>query len=145
MIFTLNLKEKKMTIDFLDGNHGLYYDYVEDYLNHHEALVKRLAKPGEWIRETLTPEGANLWHMGTGVCTESGEIMDTVKKHVIYQQVLDRGNLVEEIGDLLFYVQGILSHIDVPLHHVLAKNIQKLEQRYGPTYSDEAAKERKDK
>ena len=36
--------------------------------------------------------------------TESGEIADNVKKHLFYGKNLDKENIVEELGDILWYV-----------------------------------------
>lgn len=38
--------------------------------------------------------------MATGVSGEAGELLDAVKKSVVYKKPLDRENVVEELGDL---------------------------------------------
>ncbi len=43
-------------------------------------------------------------HAGYGMITETAEIMDNYKKHIYYKKPLDMVNLVEELGDLLWYV-----------------------------------------
>lgn len=120
------------------------YD-IEDTQKHHKDLVTKLSKPGEVLLATVTPEKAHLWHMATGVCTEAGELLDCIKKHICYNQELNLENLVEEVGDILFYLQGIMNPLGISLDLCKIHNIAKLEKRYGDTYSDEAAKHRADK
>jgi len=120
------------------------YDHADVHERHY-ILAKRLAKPGEEILPTLTPEKAHLLHMAVGVCSEAGELLDAVKKHVFYNQSLNMENVVEELGDLAFYEQGLRQGIGVTEDLIKIHNIVKLEKRYGKTYSDEAAKERRDK
>lgn len=111
----------------------------------HPQLVQNLAKPGEDIRASLTAEEAHLLHMAVGVAGEAGELLDAVKKAAIYRKPLDKTNVVEELGDLLFYIQGICQGIGVTMEECKEKNIDKLLVRYGEKYSDKAAQERKDK
>lgn len=124
----------------------LFEDYdVEHVDRHHQKLVQRLAKPGDDIVNQMTPSEAHLLHMAVGVAGEAGELLDCIKKHVIYKQDLDEKNVVEEIGDLQFYIQGILNELQLNPSLTRMHNIIKLEKRYGETYSDEAAQERADK
>lgn len=111
----------------------------------HADLVERLAKPGESILSQMTNGQAHLLHMAVGIAGEAGELLDCIKKHVIYQQELDKHNVVEELGDLMFYMQGIMNELKLNPSTVKRLNIDKLEIRYGKTYSDEAAKQRRDK
>lgn len=108
-------------------------------------MVAALAKPGELIAAALTPEKAGMWHMATGISGEAGELLDAVKKHVIYNKPLDRENAIEELGDLEFYMEGLRQILGVTREEVLAQNTAKLAVRYGQKYSDEAAQERADK
>jgi hypothetical protein len=48
-----------------------------------------------------------LRHALLGVIGEVGEIADCWKKHIIYEQPLDTVNLIEELGDLRFYIQMV--------------------------------------
>ena len=45
-----------------------------------------------------------LFHGVLGLATESGEIADNVKKHLFYGKDADQDNLIEELGDILWYV-----------------------------------------
>jgi len=111
----------------------------------YSELVTLLQKPGDAILATTTAERLILLHHTLGISGEAGEIVDAVKKHVIYNQPLDLDNLIEELGDLEFYLQGLRSAIGIDRDITLIQNINKLSVRYGNSYSDVAAKERKDK
>ena len=43
-------------------------------------------------------------HAGFGLMTEVGEILDTYKRHRFYKVPLDKKNLIEEVGDVLWYL-----------------------------------------
>lgn len=112
----------------------------------HAEMVEKLAKPGADIVAQLTPEMAHLWHMATGVSGEAGELLDAVKKAAIYSKPLDTENVIEELGDLEFYMEGIRQGLGITREDVLQANIAKLAKRYPQmTYSNTAAQERADK
>ena len=111
----------------------------------YEEMVSALAKPGIDIKETMTPNQAHLLHMAVGISGEAGELLDAIKKHVIYQKSLDVANVKEEIGDLFFYITGLALGAGVDLDECIKLNQEKLAVRYGSRYSDQAAQERKDK
>lgn len=112
----------------------------------HTELVKALVKPGEDILKSLTPSDCNAWHMASCIESEAGELFDAVKKVVIYRKPWDRVNLVEELGDLEFYMEGLRQELGITRQETLDANIAKLSERYKKlTYSNEAAQERADK
>lgn len=112
----------------------------------HRDMVRVLAKPGEEILKALTPEAVGMWHMATGISGEAGELIDAIKKYVAYNKDLDRNNVIEELGDLEFYMEGLRQLINVSRAEVLEKNFSKLNVRYqGMKYSDTAAQARADK
>lgn len=112
----------------------------------YQLFVMKLSKPGADIINEMNPDQAHLLHMAVGVSGEAGELLDAVKKAVIYQKPLDRSNLIEELGDLEFYMQGIRIAVGVSRSEVLEANIQKLGKRYGAlSYSNKDAQERADK
>lgn len=87
----------------------------------------------------------NLAHMVLGIAGESGEIVDAIKKTVIYDKPLDVDNIIEELGDLEFYMAGMRQLLGLSRVQVLAHNVAKLEKRYKGGYSDAAAIARADK
>lgn len=105
------------------------YDY--------QSLASRTAKE--------LPFELDLIHAALGITSEAGELATTIKAHVIYEKPLDRANLIEEIGDCLWFLSRMASALDLTLSHCAAENIQKLQKRYPEKYSDADALERKDK
>ncbi len=65
-----------------------------------------------------------------GLCGESGEAIDIVKKWLAQGHSLDRGRLKKELGDIAWYLAETAWALDLPLEDVLAANIEKLRSRY---------------
>ncbi len=134
-----------------NGNHlGTMADIVAEakelIIIKQANMVNALAKPGQQLVDEMTQLKAHLNHMIIGLGGEVGEIMDCVKKFTIYNKELDKENLKEEIGDLLFYAFGIINSLDINVYECMLHNQAKLAERYkSKTYSDQAAIERADK
>ena len=111
-------------------------------------MVRSLAKNPFEILNTCkdNPTLLHLMHMAVGISGESGELLDAVKKHVIYNKPLDRENIIEELGDLEFFMEGLRQHVGVSREETILNNKWKLSVRYqGFKYSDQQAQERRDK
>jgi NTP pyrophosphatase (non-canonical NTP hydrolase) len=92
------------------------------------------------IRARMGDEfNARLTHYLLGVGTEAGELQDALKKHLIYGKELDRANLIEEIGDLSWYVARTLELLGSSFEEAMNKNIAKLRARYGDKFTEYAA------
>ncbi len=72
-----------------------------------------------------------------GLCGESGEVIDIVKKHLAQGHELDRENLIKELGDVAWYLAETATALDVDLEEVLSRNIEKLKARYPEGFSTE--------
>jgi NTP pyrophosphatase (non-canonical NTP hydrolase) len=108
-------------------------------------MVQVLAKSGADILASLTPERCEMLHMAGCIPEEAGEVFGVIKKHVYYNKPLDRQKLVEELGDLEFYIEGLRQACNITREEVLEANINKLSKRYeGFRYSDAAAQQRAD-
>lgn len=59
-------------------------------------LALRTVKPHEHKQQMV--------HALLGLITEVGELTDSVKRHVVYLKPLDKVNLVEEVGDIFWYL-----------------------------------------
>jgi len=116
-----------------------------DKINHAD-MVRQLAKDGNKILAELSPLKCHQWHMATGISSEAGELLDAIKKVVAYNKPADRVNIVEELGDLEFYMAGLRQAFDITREETLEANIAKLGKRYKQhQYSDEQAHARADK
>ena len=70
-----------------------------------------------------------------GLCGESGEAIDLVKKHLAQGHELNRDALIKELGDIAWYLAETAYALDVSLEEVLQKNIDKLKKRYPEGFS----------
>lgn len=93
----------------------------------------------------LTQEQSDLLHAILGLSGEAGELVDGFKKHLIYGKMLDENNLIEEAGDILWYMALLFRAINVDFAEVMQKNIDKLMIRYPDKYTDQHAVARLDK
>lgn len=80
-----------------------------------------------------------LLHAAMGLCTEAGEFMDMMKKHILYGKDLDLTNLVEELGDMNWYEALALDEMAVPFEIVFDINIKKLRLRYPNKFNEKDA------
>ena len=65
-----------------------------------------------------------------GLCGESGEVIDIVKKHISQGHSLNKEKLIEELGDVAWYLAETSYALGVDLETVLSGNIKKLKERY---------------
>lgn len=94
----------------------------------------------------LSDKQADLLHMAVGIAGEAGELLEAILHHILYQQALDKENVVEELGDLEFYIEGFRNTLNIPREETISQNISKLSVRYSSgTYSDAQAQDRADK
>jgi NTP pyrophosphatase (non-canonical NTP hydrolase) len=105
-----------------------------------EGVLKTEPKNYSPVMERLGEVGTvRLLHSMIGLCTESGEIQDQIKKHVFYGKPLDKTNLIEELGDLFWYVGIMANELGVSFEEIMAKNNAKLRARYGEKFTEQAA------
>jgi NTP pyrophosphatase (non-canonical NTP hydrolase) len=69
-------------------------------------------------------------HMAMGISGEAGEILDEVKKAFAYRRPLKTEHVIEELGDCLFYINGLALMLGTSLEEVMDLNIRKLSTRY---------------
>lgn len=65
-----------------------------------------------------------------GLAGESGECCDVVKKSLFQDNREIRDKLIDELGDVLWYVQETAHGLGVSLELIAAHNITKLKKRY---------------
>ena len=78
-----------------------------------------------------------------GLCGESGEVIDIVKKWLAQGHELDKEHIVDELGDVAWYIAEIAHVLGVTLEDVLEKNISKLKTRYPDGFKEKDSLERK--
>ena len=65
-----------------------------------------------------------------GLCGESGEAIDIVKKHLAQGHALDKEKLAKELGDIAWYLAETATALDLNLEDIFEANIEKLCKRY---------------
>lgn len=81
--------------------------------------------------KTLNPELNKkdiLINSVMGLCGESGEAIDIVKKWLMQGHDLDKNHLIKELGDIAWYLAEAATALDVPLDTILQGNLMDLIQ-----------------
>lgn len=90
----------------------------------------------EYQKEAMTllnpeiPKKDVLLNALMGLCGESGEAIDLLKKHLFQGHELDREKMIKELGDVAWYLAEAATGLDVDLSDVLQRNLDKLHARY---------------
>jgi len=115
----------------------------------YQKLAARTESPADFVLGRLENMGeydVRLWHALIGMSSEVGELMDQFKRFMFYRQPLDECNVIEELGDVLWYIALACNTLEISMEDVMRKNIKKLRERYPEKYSDhDAAEENRDR
>ena len=97
-----------------------------------------------FVQSKLSPnlEGP---HTALGLCGEAGEYADAVKKAFVYGQQPNVGNILEELGDIAFYLQAACNYWGFTLEDVITQNVLKLSKRYKAGFTTQESINRADK
>ena len=80
-----------------------------------------------------------------GLCGESGEAIDIVKKWLAQGHQLDKEHLAKELGDIAWYLAEAATALDLNLEDILEANIEKLKKRYPEGFDIHRSLERNEK
>lgn len=88
-----------------------------------------------YMRDSLrTADRSNMDRLklecALGLCGEAGEVAEQVKKHFFHGHELDKRHMIEELGDVAWYLAVLCDAIGSDLDTVMEENLKKLEQRY---------------
>lgn len=81
------------------------------------------------------------WALGLG---EVGELQNLVKKWIFHGHNQGRLDMIDELGDILWYVAVMAYDLDTSLEAVMEKNIEKLKDRYPEGFNPAASINRKE-
>ncbi len=90
----------------------------------------------EYQREAMTllnpalTEKDVLMNALMGLCGESGEAIDLMKKHLYQGHELDKEKLIKELGDVAWYLAEAATGLGVDLSEIMQRNLDKLHARY---------------
>ena len=92
-------------------------------INEYQALAMKTLNP-ELDKKDVLINGV------MGLCGESGEAIDIVKKWLAQGHELDREKLAKELGDIAWYLAETAYALDLPLEEIFKANIEKLKKRF---------------
>ena len=98
-----------------------------------EEMKMKANEYQELAMATLNPELSKkdvLINSVLGLCGESGEAIDIVKKWLAQGHELDKERLAKELGDIAWYLAEAATALDLSLEQILQANIDKLKKRY---------------
>jgi len=105
-------------------------------VNEYQKLALRTASSME--PEDLILNGA------LGLCGESGEVADVVKKWKFQGHDLDKQKIIKELGDVCWYIAITAEGLGVDLETVMQLNVDKLRKRYPEGFDPDKSINRKD-
>lgn len=99
---------------------------IRKTLKDYQAFVKSVTNP-----EVLKGSHAERCVIAAlGLCGESGKVADHVKKHVAQGHPFKLASIVEELGDIMFYIADMCNANNIPMDDVMDINVAKLQRRY---------------
>lgn len=93
--------------------------------------MKTFAQYEEGAAKTCTLKGTDedLYHAIFGVGSELGELADAAKRQLVYGKRMDVVNLMEEVGDVMWYLHKITRVLGFSLADAARANVAKLDHR----------------
>ena len=98
-------------------------------INEYQTAALRTAQTDKLTASEL------LLNSALGLCGESGEVADLVKKHRFQGHDLDIDHVAKELGDISWYLAVGAYAIGYDLEKILQMNVDKLKARYPDGFS----------
>jgi NTP pyrophosphatase (non-canonical NTP hydrolase) len=120
-------------------------DKWKKYLFYGKVLPKELGVEGKVFTRDyeepikLSEKEVKVLHSSMGCATESGELLEAIRKVIVDGNELDTPNLIEEQGDLLWYNSILSDAIGVSFDKSMDVNIAKLKARYPEKFTEDKA------
>ena len=121
----------------MDGHKRVIF-YSGQAEGHHDAGSSRFLSPDFAEDPKVAIE---IIHSIVGILTESGELAEALEA-AITEKKINRTNIIEEMGDLLWYIALLCNAMHTTIEEVGAINIGKLAVRYPEKFDPERAHER---
>lgn len=106
-------------------------------IKEYQELSKRTMKDGTMYDKLL--------NCAMGISGEAGEVTDMTKKWAFQGHYLNDKDVIEELGDVMFYIVNYASTLNIKMEDVLKANVDKLMKRYPHGFSKEDSLKRVDK
>ena len=98
-------------------------------INEYQTAALRTAQTDKLTAREL------LLNSALGLCGESGEVADLVKKHRFQGHDIDLDHVAKELGDIAWYLAVGAYSIGYDLEKILQMNVDKLKSRYPDGFS----------
>lgn len=98
-------------------------------INEYQTAALRTAQTDKFLASDL------LLNSALGLCGESGEVADIVKKFRFQGHDLDFEHIAKELGDIAWYLAVGADAIGYDLETILQMNVDKLKARYPNGFS----------
>ena len=82
----------------------------------------------EAVRTAIYPHTAQITYPAMGLANEAGEVLGKIKK-IVRDGTFNRCDIVDELGDVLWYAAALARDLDVTLEEVAERNLTKLASR----------------
>lgn len=105
-------------------------------INEYQQMALRTESP-------TTNETDRILQGAMGLCGESGEYIDILKKHMFQGHELDKKHMAKELGDIAWYLAVSADAIDYDLETIFKMNIDKLKARYPEGFETNKSTHRK--
>ena len=120
--------------------------YVIDRVNKNRIRKGDIMNTQQFIKQAIRTESPNFFapnqrilHAAIGCVTESGEMLDALKKSIFYGKPLDVVNVKEEAGDLLWYLAILFDEIGTDFETEMTRVINKLQTRFPEKFTEDNA------
>lgn len=93
------------------------------------------------LRTSIKMESDKMSHLAWSLALagEAGELANLTKKVFIHGHAYNPDKVIEELGDILWYIAVYANTLGVELSEIATRNIAKLETRYPGGFSTEAS------
>ena len=166
-IFTTALEARDFMLKIEERNRvdNLTYDYFSNLLNiDKHTSYSKLEKVHilDWFNYSDIADGAisfyefnesiirtsdksldDLHEAAIGIGEEAGEVQGVLKKYLFHSHELDKTKLMEEIGDLFWYLFQVCRVLKISIYDIMDLNIKKLRDRYPDGFDPMKSKNRK--
>ncbi len=111
-------------------------DDYQEFCRH--GVLQPTIKIGDAVEQATGMGGGQAVVNAMGLIGECGEVVDIIKKHFGHGKPLNEEHLVEELGDVLWYVNQIANNFGLDIKTIIRYNINKLSRRYPHEYTNQS-------
>ena len=86
-------------------------------------------------------EDFGVLHAAVGLADESAEVLGAIKKMIFTGKPFDLAKIIDEMGDVEFYMEALRQELSVSRDEVLSVNWEKLSLRHGDNNIEEHYKD----